>query len=358
MTGVRVMGVALLLLASCTNTPQPATTTIDDQPAPPTSFPSGAGQQIRTVYDYEPDTTLSYDLSVVQDIEFSVAGDESSLMGADESLPTEGEVMSTGETVIDYHILTQSTENAATIDILASFPEVTTNATIDGEDLEPGEYDALTEALAAIQPIDFRLTVNDRNAVLSTGGEGGLDVLSGEVGALTSLSNNQLSRPLGPVFPEDRSLRVGQEWRIESTQEGPQGPIVVSATHRLAGIVAVDGRDLLRIESINETDGFELDFSEVFQSLFAGFASGASGEAVTEEDLAEFADVRFVIGVQPSIGTATTLFDPTAGRVISTDQESTVRLRWILQTPDDQTGEITGFELMLDITQTAEFDLR
>lgn len=354
MRSLRLFVAAVVILAGCTST-----TTSDSVPDRATTSPPATGSEpIRTVYSYEPGGELSYDLAMTQDIEFEVEGDESSLTGGDEALPTQGRVVSDSETTMEYLVLPDSPEGAATIEIIADLSDADTRATVDGETLTPDQYDGLTEALAAIQPIDFRVTVNDRNAVLSTGGHGGLDVLSGEVGALTSLSNNQLSRPLGPVFPEDRELRLGQEWRIESTQEGPQGPIVVAATHRLVDVQEMDGSEVLVIESITETDGFELDFSEVFQSLFAGFASGESGEPVTDEALAEFADVRFTIGVEPSIGTATTLFDPVAGRVLSSEQNSTVRLRWILQTPDDETGEITGFELMLDITQTAQFTLR
>ena len=347
---------AAVILAGCTTT----ATTIDDAPAAQSTTTAAAirNDPIHTVYTYEAGSELSYDLAVTQDIEFEVEGDESSLTGEDGTLPTQGRVVSRAETIMEYLILPESPEEAATIEIIADLSESETEATVDGQPVTPDDYDGLTQALAEIQPIDFRVSVNDRNAVLSTGGHGGLDVLSGEVGALTSLSNNQLSRPLGPVFPEDREVRLGQKWRIESTQEGPQGPIVVAATHRVVDIMDVDGSPVLVIDSVTETDGFELDFSEVFQSLFAGFASGESGEPVTDEALAEFADVRFAIAVEPSIGTATTLFDPEAGRVISSDQSSTVRLRWILQTPDEQTGEITGFELMLDITQTAQFTLR
>ena len=43
------------------------------------------------------------------------------------------------------------------------------------------------------------------------------------------------------------------------------------------------------------------------------------------------------------------------GRVVSTSQQSTVRTRWLLQTPDESTGESTGFELTLDINRRADF---
>ena len=68
-----------------------------------------------------------------------------------------------------------------------------------------------------------------------------------------------------------------------------------------------------------------------------------------------YSDVVFAIAVEPSIGAAGYLFDVQRGRVVSTSQQSTVRTRWLLRTPDESTGEPGGFELMLDINRRADF---
>ena len=349
---IRTATALLLLCAACTTT-QDGNTPEDIAP----TLSGGSGRAFDVGYDYLAGSQSTYRLAVTQDISFSVVGDESGLAG-DDALPEQGRVVTDALTDIVYLISGDSTDQAITMDINATFPDLTTTAVVDGIELDPEVYDELTRALAAIQPIDFRVGVNDRNAVLTTGGVGGLDVLSGEVGALTSLSNNQLSRPLGPVFPEDRKLKVGQEWRLETSEDGPDGPIVVSTTYRVEETVEVDGRPHLLISSSTQTDGFELDFSEVFQSLFAGFASDESGGEPTEAALDQYAEIRFVVDVQPSTGVAETLYDLERRQVVSSDQDSSVELEWLLQTPDEATGEIAGFELSLQINQNTAFALQ
>lgn len=350
----RLITLLLVLSTACTASADPVSET-----AGPAALSLGSGRAFDTVYNYPAGTTLEYRLGVRQDISFTTTGDQTVLAG-DDSLPDSGRVITDATTTIAYVISEESTADATTIDMSAFFEDPTTSAKVGDTELDPEVYDELTRALAAVQPIDFTVGVNDRNAVLTTGGLGGLDVLNGEVGALTSLSNNQLSRPLGPVFPEDRRVKLGQEWHTETSEEGPSGPIVVSTTYRVTEEIETEteteNTTVLVIESVTETDGFELDFSDVFQSLFADFASGQAGRELTESDLEQFSEVRFVINVQPSTGTAQTLFDVTAGRVVSSIQSSQVTLKWSVDTPDPS-GGITGFELNLEIDQRADFTL-
>jgi hypothetical protein len=351
----RVLAIALLvsLLGACSSgsvdADSPAGT---DRPAPigvPIDGP------VHVAYDYRPGSVLRYELAVTQDIRYEVSGDPSFLASTSDPLPREGSVTSRASTEIDYEVAESSTEQAATIAISASFPAPETTAFADGVALDPEIYDELTRALAVIQPIDFTVGVNDRNAVLTSGGLGGLDVLSGQVGALTNLSNNQISRPVGPVFPERRALEPGDSWTIDTVRESASGPVVVSTDYEVSALTEIDGRPHLTISSVTQTDGFELDFSDTFRSLFAGFAAGEDDVPIEEADLEAFSDVVFAIGVEPSSGTAEYLFDVEQGRVVSTRQQSAVRTRWILQTPDPSTGETTGFELTLDIDRRADF---
>jgi hypothetical protein len=352
-TSFAAIAVAIACVTACTA----GTGETARPPAPDRTFvtgPSLAGP-VDASYDYEPGSEIRYDLSVTQDISYEVVGDTSFLTSNPDPLPAEGRVTSRARTEIVYSVSESTGNQAATIGISAMFPEPETTAWADGEMIDPEIYDELTRSLATIQPIDFMVGVNDRNAVLTTGGHGGLDVLSGEVGALTNLSNNQISRPLGPVFPESRSLDAGDEWTVETTREGPEGPVVVSTSYEVTSLTEIGGAPQLSIEAATQTDGFDLDFSEIFRSLFAGFASG--GDPVDESDLAGFADVVFAIGVQPSTGTAQYRFDVDRKTVTWSLQESTVRMVWILQTPDPVDGETTGFELDLEIRRRAEFDL-
>ncbi len=331
----------------------------DPEPPVGTTRPAPIGVPVEgpveVAYDYRAGSILRYDLAVTQVIEYQVSGDPSFLASSSDPLPTEGGVTSRASTEITYEIADTSTEQAATIAISAAFPEPETTAFADGESLDPEIYDELTRALAVIQPIDFTVGVNDRNAVLTSGGLGGLDVLSGEVGALTNLSNNQISRPLGPVFPESRVLAPGERWTVDTVREAPSGPVVVTTDYEVVALTEIEGRPHLTISSGTQTDGFDLDFSDIFRSLFAGFAAGEADVPIEDADLAAFSDVVFAIAVEPSTGAAEYLFDVDEGRVVSSSQHSSVRTRWLLQTPDEATGEPSGFELTLDIVRRADF---
>lgn len=345
--------VVLTLLGACSAGLDDAEVSVDASRPAPIGVPIDGSVDV--AYEYEPGSIIRYDLTVTQGIEYAVSGDPSFLASTSDPLPSEGIVNSRASTEITYEVADSSTEQAATITLSASFPDPETTASADGGPLDPEIYDELTRALAVIQPIEFTVGVNDRNAVLTSSGLGGLDVLSGEVGALTNLSNNQISRPLGPIFPESRVLAAGDRWTIDTVREAPSGPVVVSIDYEVIALTEIDGRPHLTISSVTRTDGFELDFSEIFRSLFAGFAAGENDVPVEEADLEAFADIVFAIGVEPSTGTAEYLFDVEKGRVVSTSQQSSVRTRWVLQTPDESTGEPGGFELTLDIERRAEF---
>ena len=345
--------VALSLVGACSSQ------SVDSEPRTGSTRQAPIGIPIDgpvdVAYDYRPGSLLRYALAVTQAIEYDISGEPSFLATTSDPLPSEGSVTSRASTEIEYAIDDTSTPQAATIAISAAFPDPETTAFADGDPLDPEIYDELTRALAVIQPIDFTVGVNDRNAVLTSGGLGGLDVLSGEVGALTNLSNNQISRPLGPVFPESRVLAPGDRWTIDTVREAPSGPVVVTTDYEVIALTEIDGRPHLTVASVTQTDGFDLDFSDIFRSLFAGFAAGENDVPVEQADLEAYSDVVFAIAVEPSTGTADYLFDVEHGRVISSSQKSTVRTRWLLQTPDQTTGEPSGFELTLDIIRRADF---
>lgn len=345
--------VSLAVLSACSTEPSPAGS--DSATSRPEPVGTPLEGTVDVSYAYRAGSTLRYDLAITQDIGYEVSGDPSFLTSSQDPLPDTGRVTSRASSEIVYEVDTTPSGSAATIAISASFPDPETSAVADGEPLDPEIYDELTRALAVIQPIEFTVGVNDRNAVVASGGLGGLDVLSGEVGALTNLSNNQISRPVGPVFPESRMLGRGDRWTIDTTREAAGEPVVVTTDYEVIGLTEIDGRPHLTIASTTQTDGFELDFSDIFRSLFAGFAAGEDDAPVSEADLEAFSEVIFAIGVEPSTGTAEYVFDVERGRVVSSDQRSAVRTRWLLQTPDDATGAPTGFELALDIERGAEF---
>lgn len=309
-------------------------------------------------YDHRPGHSTVYDIAVRQDINYLVSGADALGAISADPLPETGRVLSRASSQISYDALETSTEAATTIKISAMFPSVETSAWADGNQLDPEIFDELTRALAVINPIGFTVGVNDRNAALTSSGLGGLNVLNGEVGSLTSLSNNQLSRPLGPVFPENREVTLGRPWTVESVQEGPGGDlVVVESSYTAVEHKVVDDVNHLTIEGTTETGGFELDFSEAFEDIYAGLISEASGRALTEAETEALEAVVFSIAVQPSSGISTYSFDLDGQRIVSSTQESMVELVWTLHIPETGTTPSSGFELSMAITRRAEFSL-
>ncbi len=347
----------IALMSACTVPgPNAASEATNASERIPSSTISTAGTVFDARYDHRPGQVQTYDLLVRQEINYAVSGVDTLGTISTDPLPDSGRVVSRASSQISYASSQTSTESATTIGISAAFPVVESSAWADGDPIDEEVFDALTRALAVINPVDFMVGVNDRNAMLTSSGLGGLNVLNGEVGSLTSLSNNQLSRPLGPVFPESRQIRLMRPWIIETTQESPGGrEVVVTSRYTAVEHLVIDGTPHLTIEGTTETGGFDLDFSDAFQQLYTDLVTEASARQLTEAELQALSGVLFSISVQPSSGTSEYLFDVDNQVVVSSSQESNVELVWVLRIPDTDSVTGTGFEFRMEIARKAEF---
>ena len=352
------MAVTTIALVSACSVPGPDATSEATvaSVAVPSSISSPAGRVFEARYDHRPGQVQTYDLSVRQEINYHVSGVDTLGTISTDPLPDSGRVVSKATSQISYDSSQTSTESSTTIGISAAFPEVESSAWADGDPIDQEVFDELTRALAVINPVDFMVGVNDRNAMLTSSGLGGLNVLNGEVGSLTSLSNNQLSRPLGPVFPESRQIRLLRPWTIETTQESPGGQeVVVTSEYTAVEHVVIDGTSHLRIEGTTQTGGFDLDFSDAFQQIYTDVVAEASARQLTEAELQALSEVVFSISVQPSSGTSEYLYDVQNQVVVSSRQESIVELVWVLRVPDTDSVTGSGFEFRMEIARRAEF---
>lgn len=346
---------------SPSTTASPGTVTTASQatttaPPPEASTSTAAGEELaagQLVYGYVPDEVLTYTLDLDQTLSMRADGDEGAF--GDEDLPLVVDLEQTIQTVMTYATAAGPEPGTTEITITADFAGLGVSGTANGEPFDPADDDL---GLDRLEPIDVTVVVDEKGRPITATGPGGEDLPLGDIGGLQSFGLDPLQKPLGPVFP-DRELAIGDTWTDEQEVEGPDGePIVSRATHTVTGSEVLDGNEVLVIESVTESSGFEFDLAELFGALFEGLGSlgedgGADGAEVDEL----LAELEFAITVAPSSGTATTWFDPEAGLVRRAEQASQVGIGMRFRGPDDATGELVGFTMDMAIDQRVTLTL-
>ena len=338
---------ALLLLVSACASPAPTTETTA-APAPATT--AAAPETVALTYRYQPDSQLAYRVQVDQEISIHAEGDAGSV-GTGE-LPLDGDVQTAVETLMSYQVFPGPIDGTTELVVTALFEDVAVTGTMNGEAFSPSQDDLGVSAMA---PIDATFIVDETGKIVSSSLDGLGNVFTGGFQALQGLGQENLSRPIGPRFP-DRELSIGDSWTDEETVDGPSGPITTRSTHTVTGTEDVDGVETFVIESVADVEAFEIDFTEIFRAMFQGMLSFDNGEGT--DAVAEVIDqLEFRIAVAPSRATATTWFDATAGLVRRAEMHSSTALNMTFRGPDETTGEIVGFALEMDLDQSARFDL-
>lgn len=339
-----------LLLAACSGTAPTDTT----GGAVDTSAPGGEVIQGSFAYNFQPGETLVYDLEVTQDITLHADGDTAAGMGTGE-LPLDADLQTQSVTTMTYDIAPGPDPDTYEITLDAVFDDTTITGTMNGEPLQDGDAESL--AVGRLDPVSVTVVVDSQGNVISGESDDDLidEALGDTFGMLQGMGGSQLTRPLGPAFPEGE-LRVGQSWTDEQTTQGPSGPIVTTLTSTVVGTEILDGAEVVVIETVAETEAFEIDLSDFFRGVFEGFAQGG-GES--DADLSALVDqLRFVIAAEPSTATETSWFDQEAGVVKQAEQRAQVSLRMEFQAPDETTGELAGFFMDMDLDQTSRYTLQ
>lgn len=332
----------VLLVASCT----PATTSTTSTIVPTTTTVS-APDPVEARYGYEPGVSVIYDVSVRQDITFDATGDAADL--GDETLPIDADLVSENIGTSTY---TPEDVSGSSIRLLisAAFDETQVRGTVNGETIDDLADGGVAVDLGRIQPVTATVMVSAAGRILDNGADDA-PMVGADVAALTGVTNDLFSIPVGPEFP-DRALTAEDTWQTRSSRPGQNAPVPIVSDSRI-----VDHRgSAFIIESSTTADAYVVDFSQQFRDLFLSFSE--LDDAEVSPELSEQLDqIVFRITVEESIATETALFDIESGLVTDSTKQTTVSLHMQFRAPDDD-GQMRSFDIRLDVDQTAVFSLR
>lgn len=361
-----VATLSALVLAACggaaSTTSAPTGT---DGAAAPASTPttSVTGPPIEAAlltYAYADFEAVEYAVSVDQTVVMHADGDATAFDGAGD-LPLDAEIHASVDNTIRYETTPEPEPDTTRIRIVADLSSATVDGTINGE---PVDETATTElGVGEIPPVDVTVVVDEHGRVVEVTGDplGGVDgLLGGGVGNLEGLGAEQLGRPVGPAFP-DRPVGVGDSWTDIQESEGPSGPIVTTSTHTVVGTDVVAGHEVLVVDSVYETEGFEIDFTDFLRGLFEGLAGLGGDEGSDTSVPPEMKDMldqlEFVMSMKPSTTTVTSWFDPDEGLVVAAEAQVASALSMRFRGPDESTGEIQSFQADIDLDQSVSYEL-
>lgn len=334
-----------LLLASCS----PAESA---DPSPITSADTTTTAVIEPVqlaYAYVPGETVTYDVVANQDIAFNAVGDAAGF--GDAELPIDADLVTESSGTTTYTISAGPSPTSATIDIRARFPETRVAGTVNGDTVDSLEEGGVEAELARIDEVDVTVVVDALGRLLDDANSDRA-VFGADLAALTGLTNDLFAVPIGPVLVADRRVGLGDAWESTSTREGPTGQIGSTSASE---VVAADA-GVVVIETTTVTDPYSVDFSEQFRDLFLGFAELEGEGEVPPEILEQLDAIEFVISVEESTTVEVADFDVARGIIRSATKTTEMRLSMVFRSPNED-GDITGFDISLDMSQAAVFTL-
>ncbi|MEX1043703.1 MAG: hypothetical protein WD020_03605 [Acidimicrobiia bacterium] len=334
-----------LALTSCTpgeSTDAPPTTSAD-------TTSTAVVEPVQLTYTYVPGETLTYDVAVNQDIAFNAAGDADGF--GDAELPIDADLVTESSGTTTYTISTGPSPTSATIDISARFPETRVAGTVNGDSVDSLEEGGVEADLARIDAVDVTVVVDALGRLLDDA-NGDRAALGADLAALTGLTNDLFAVPIGPVLVANRPVVLGDSWESTSNREGPTGQIRSTS----ASEVLATTSEMFVIETTTVTDAYSVDFSEQFRDLFLGFAELEGEGEVPPEVLEQLDTIEFVISVEESTTVEVADFDVARGLIRSATKTTGMRLSMVFRAPNDD-GDITGFDISLDISQAAVFTL-
>lgn len=336
-----------LALVACS--PGVADPITDDPPTTSSSVADTVPSAAELVYGYAPGTRLDYGIEVTQDIGFDADGDAEGF--GDAALPIDADLVTESTGTAAYSVAAGRDGDTFALGIVASFPDTRVAGTVNGDTIDNLEEGGVEADLARIDPVDVTLTVNPFGRVME-GDVADTAELGANLAALTGLTSNLFTSPVGPVFPVDRTLAVGDTWEIMTTRSGPSGPVAVRSLSEIVDFVG----GVYVIDTTTVTDAYAVDFSDRFRELFLGFAQLEEGAEIPPDIRESLDTIRFSISVDEATSTERVEFDANTGIVRSATRSAGLRLAMTFRSPVE-TGEVTGFDIRLDIDQTAVFTL-
>lgn len=300
--------------------------------------------------------TYTYEVGIDQRIEMMAEGDSEAL--GDEEIPGDIAIDLTGTTTFSHSIEEGSEPGTFEVTITGDFTDLVITGTVDGEPI--GDTDI--PEFAELEPVDITIIVDEQGNIIPQDDELG-DLFGGELGGLgglgdfagTGMSPGQF---VGPPFPED-DVTVGDTW--SETVELPglltDDPITTEINSEVVRADAVDGHDVLVIETESVTSMIEFDLAQFLIGFLTAFVPEEASEDETAELDALMEDLRFLFIIDQTVSNMTTWFDAEAGYARMAELSSSTHFVMDLNMPDDETGEMIGFVMDMSITQDITYHL-
>lgn len=330
---------AALVLSACAGTE-----TIDSED------PQDIPEAMLLGYGLTNGSSYVYEVELMQRVDMTGQGDGGGF--SENEIPGEAQVDLTASGTMTYEVSDGPEPGTFTVTITGDFDDLGATGTVDGEPVESGDV----PEFAQVDPISLTIVVDDQGNIVPDAPDAE-DPLGGLFGGLGSLGNGslpgtQLGQFFGPPFGDD-AVTVGDSWseKIETPGFGTE-PMVTSTTSTVTGTDVVDGVDVFVIESDTTVSPVEFDLGEFMIGLFTGLASD-DDSAQNQTQIDEIVEnLRFLISTDESTTTSVTHFDPVDGISRQFDFVASTVVRMDINFPDQETGEMAGFVMEMDLSQT------
>jgi hypothetical protein len=348
--------VLALVAAACNASPvdDPSSNTA----APPAPTTTEAPEAMLLSYQLEAGTVFTYEVELDQAIDITTNGDASAL--DEEGIPGEMSIRVTGTSNFTHSVADGTDPGTFAVTITGDFAALEFSGTVDGEPVDQSEI----PDLAAIEPVDITVIVDEQGNVISGGG-GELEDLfgmggMGGFGGLEDFSQSmQPGRFVGPPL-SDGEVAVGDTWsetiEIPMMGEGAE-PATTDIESTVARTDTLDGVEVMVIDTTISTSAIEIDLAEILIGMLEAFLP----EDATDEERAELAaiseDLRFGFSLAPSVATMTTWFDPSAGLARTSEFAGDNHFEMSINAPDEASGEMIAFGMVMEISQKVGYRL-
>ena len=362
-----LLTILALVVAACGGgTSEETTTTADDQATTTlleetttTASVEGPEAQLLT-YTLEPGSSYQYEVSLDQQIDLKTDGDPVAM--GDEGLPGDASVSIVGTTVFTHTIADGPEPGTYEITISGDFSDLEISGTVDGESIneEVPEF-------AEMEPVERTIVVDESGRPVGDefdemgglfggemGGLGGLDSF-GDLGG----SGFEYSH-VGPQFP-DEPVTVGDSWTdsfevpMDIFGTGDAEPITSEIVSTVTDTDTIDGVEVLVIETTSTTSAIEFDLADFLIGFMMAFIPEGEEADVDLNELAE--EIRFLFSIDESLDEVTTWFDADAGFARRADYTGGTRLVMDINMPDEETGEMVGIVVDMNVQQDVGYRL-